>query len=117
MILKIVDSNNDLGTITGQGGANQCLTIYDANKFSEFKETFHEFTNIYVKAAVKTFEEDEDLQRILTDGADSKVLSKIKAANPELAAKSAQALKLVYNSGNANVTDGFYQVVSGVLCS
>lgn len=100
-ILKIADGDNDLGTITVKGGASQILTIYDADMLNECKETFREFTTVYVKAAIKTFEEDEDIQSILTDGADSAVLADIKAVNSELAAQIAQALKLAYDSGNA----------------
>ena len=101
VILKIADGDDDLGTIIIQGGADQFLTIYDEDKLNEFKATFHEFTIAYTKAAIKTFEEDEDIQSILTDGADSEVLTEIKAVNPELAAQIAQALKLTYDSGNA----------------
>lgn len=97
-ILKIADGDNDLGTITVQGGASQFLTIYDEDKLNESKATVHEFTNAYVKAAIKTFEEDEDIQSILTDGENSEVLAEIKAVNPELAAQIAQALKISYES-------------------
>ena len=99
IILKIADGDNDLGSITVKGGAGQYLTIYDEDKLNESKETFHEFATAYFKAAVKTFEEDKDIQSILTDGVNSAVLTEIKAVNPELAAQIAQALKLAYESG------------------
>ena len=87
VVLKIAHAGNDFGTITVQGGASKILTIYDEDYIAESKKEFLDVSNSYIKAAVKTFEEDEDTQSILKDGADSKVLAEIKAVDSELATK------------------------------
>ena len=101
VILKIADGNNSLGTITVKNVARNFITIQDKEQLNERKKVLSEFTNAYVKAAIRTFEEDEDIKSILTDGENSTVLAKIKAVNPEIAAQIATALKLSYESGIA----------------
>ncbi len=99
VILTIADENKSLGKITIQGGAEKILTIYDEEFVTQSKEAFLDISDAYITAAVKTFEEDEDVQSILNDGADSEVLSEIKAVDSELAAKIAESLKLSYEVG------------------
>ena len=101
IILKIADGDNDLGTITVKDVEGTYLTIYDEDTLNESKATFFEFSAAYIKSAVKTFEEDKDIQSILTDGENSDVLSEIKAVNPDLAKQIAEALTTAYESGTA----------------
>ena len=101
IILKIADGDNDLGTITVKDVEGTYLTIYDEDTLNESKATFFEFSAAYIKSAVKTFEEDEDIQSILTNGENSDVLSEIKALNPDLAKQIAEALTTAYESGTA----------------
>ena len=99
VILKIADDSDDLGTITVKDAAEKILTIYDEDYINQCKDVFREFSNAYIKSAIKAFEEDEDIQSILTDGENSAVLADIKAADSELAAQIANAIKLSYKTG------------------
>lgn len=99
VILTIAADNKSLGMITVQGGADKILTIYDEEYVTQSKAAFLEISDAYITAAVKTFEEDEDVQSILNDGADSEVLAEIKAVDAELAALIAESLKRAYESG------------------
>ncbi len=116
IVLKVASGDNELGTITVKD-TNKISTIYDDDYKEKCKEIFREFSNAHVKSALKTFEEDEDIKSILTDGENSAALSDIKEIDADLAKDIADALKTAYNIGNdyvnslaqsnssANVTD------------
>ena len=99
VILKISDGNLNLGTITVKNTCGNFITVYDEEKIEDSKAIFREFITAYVKSAVKTFEEDEDIQSILNKGENSSVLAEIKKSNPELAKNIAESLKLSYEIG------------------
>ena len=65
------------------------------------------FINVHsfpIKAALKTFDEDEDIHSILTDGEDSEALAELKELDPELAKNIADVLQEMYNLGNEYVS-------------
>lgn len=105
VILKIASNNgSDLGTITVQNGKNKSLAICDEEYNNRQKEIFQKFSTAYIKAAIKAFEEDEDVQNILTDGENSAALAEIKELNPTLAKNIADALQGVYTAANEYFT-------------
>ena len=106
VILKIADDDgNSLGTVTVQDAKGKYITVYDEEYSTRCQETYLEFAQAYAQAFVKTVEEDEDFQSILTDGENSAVLSDIKEIDSELAKDIADYCKQVYELGKAYLED------------